>query len=238
MDKQHILNEIRRTAEQNGGKPLGRKRFAKETGITEVDWAGVYWVRWNEVVQEAGYKPNSMRAAYDNDLLFGKLADFISELGHYPVRNELRIRARNDLDFPNESTFQRLGKRSDIARKVIGYCLDRGGLHDVIEICQPIAAKAKEEKESVTTADTDGYVYLMKSGKYYKIGFTNSLDRRQYEIGMQLPQGIEPIHSIRTDDPSGIEAYWHHRFRGMRMNGEWFNLTLKDVAIFKKRKFM
>ena len=81
-----------------------------------------------------------------------------------------------------------------------------------------------------------GFVYMMKSGKYYKIGKTNSIDRRQYEIGLQLAEGLEPIHSIETDDPSGIEAYWHNRFKDKRMNGEWFNLDASDVRAFRLRK--
>jgi hypothetical protein len=83
-----------------------------------------------------------------------------------------------------------------------------------------------------------GFVYLMKSGRHYKIGKTNSVDRRRYEIGIQLPQAIEPIHSIETDDPSGIEAYWHNRFRERRLNGEWFELTASDIRAFRKRRFM
>jgi hypothetical protein len=32
MDKEHILNEIRRTAKENGGSPLGQARFHQQTG--------------------------------------------------------------------------------------------------------------------------------------------------------------------------------------------------------------
>lgn len=238
MQKQHIIDEIRRTAEENGGQPLGRMRFEKETGIKVDDWAGVHWVRWNEAIEEAGYEPNALQGKYDDNTLIEMLVDFIRELGHYPVKNELRMRANNDASFPHDTTYQRLGKRSEVALRVIGFCRDRGDFEDVIEICRPIAAKAKSRDDTTTAPDPGGFVYLMKSGKYYKIGFTNAPDRRQYEIGIQLPEGIEPIHSIRTDDPSGIEAYWHSRFKDKRMKGEWFNLTAKDVAIFKKRKFM
>jgi hypothetical protein len=45
VEKEHIIFEIRRTAEENGGKPLGISRFAAETGIGQVDWLGRYWAR-------------------------------------------------------------------------------------------------------------------------------------------------------------------------------------------------
>ncbi len=56
MDKEHILSEIKKTAEENGGVPLGRSRFETETGINQWDWCGKFWSRWNDAVNEAGDK--------------------------------------------------------------------------------------------------------------------------------------------------------------------------------------
>ena len=56
--EKYILDEIKRTAEENHGKPLGVIRFAKETGIREIDWKGKYWTKWSEAIMEAGYTPN------------------------------------------------------------------------------------------------------------------------------------------------------------------------------------
>ena len=79
-----------------------------------------------------------------------------------------------------------------------------------------------------------GEVYLFKSGRYYKIGRTKDTVRREAEIRIQLPEACDLIHSIKTDDPSGIEVYWHRRFEAKRKQGEWFDLSPADVKAFKR----
>jgi hypothetical protein len=76
----------------------------------------------------------------------------------------------------------------------------------------------------------------LKSGRYFKIGRTNSSGRRERELAIQLPEKAQRIHIIQTDDPIGIEGYWHQRFADRRQNGEWFELTTDDVRAFKRRR--
>ena len=60
--------------------------------------------------------------------------------------------------------------------------------------------------------------------------------RREGEIRVTLPDKINPIHTIKTDDPFGVENYWHRRFSTKRKNGEWFSLSKQDVTSFKRWK--
>jgi hypothetical protein len=109
MTKQHIIEEIRRTAKTNGGVPLGVDRFLKETGIRESDWRGKFWIRWSDAVREAGFKPNQKQTAIDDAVLLEKLIGLIRELGHFPVAAEIRMKDTQDPAFPNLKTFARFG---------------------------------------------------------------------------------------------------------------------------------
>jgi Meiotically Up-regulated Gene 113 (MUG113) protein len=74
--------------------------------------------------------------------------------------------------------------------------------------------------------------------KRYKIGKAVLVARRTDQISLQLPEDLELVHDIRTDDAYGIEDYWHRRFAAKNTKGEWFVLSREDIQAFKRRKFM
>jgi hypothetical protein len=238
VTKQHIIDEIRRTAKENGGVPLGVGRFLKATGIRESDWRGRFWVRWNDAVREAGFQPNQKQGAFDDSVLLEKLISLIRELGHFPVAAEIRFKDANDPDFPNLKTYGRFGVKRDLVARVRSYCESKADYEDVVTICDATTPHEKTEPDGKAKEPTVGSVYLMKSGKHYKIGRSNAVGRREYELGILLPDPPSTVHKIKTDDPAGIEAYWHGRFAAKRKGGEWFELDAADVKVFRRRTFM
>jgi hypothetical protein len=123
---------------------------------------------------------------------------------------------------------------AELARKAGEWCSTSPGYDDVARI---LVHKVGENEE-VAESKVLGSVYLIKSGKYHKVGRSNAVGRRAYEVGLALPEPSRLIHEIVTDDPVGIEAYWHRRFAERRRNGEWFLLSADDVKAFKSRRRM
>lgn len=238
--KDHILDEIRRTTETNGGQPVGRQRFYAETGIKETDWSGRYWARWGDTLQEAGYSPNRLQTGYDEQFLLDKLASFVQKLGRFPAIAELKLEWRQDRTFPSHNTFAQFGGRAKLAARLAAFYQQYDGYEDVVAICAPIALDDKPEvtRNATEKYETFGSIYLLRSGRYYKVGRTNAVGRRERELAIQLPERANVVHSIKTDDPLGIEAYWHTRFKDKRKNGEWFELSSSDVSAFKRRRLM
>lgn len=239
MNKETILREIRRLAAANGGVAPGRLALETETGIRESAWKGVYWVKWNEAVREAGFEPNKMVTAYSKEQLLDALGQLAKEIGHIPTEADIRMRARKESGFPTGKTFARLGSKPERIAHLLDYCRNRPGFEEVVVFSENALASLPKMSEDVPASpDGDGFVYLIKSGRHYKIGRTNDPDRRERELAYQTVDKNVRVHSIRTDDPSGIEAYWLRRFadKRVRADGEWFALNAKDVSAFRRRK--
>lgn len=240
MKKADILQEIKRTAAANGNVPLGAMRFTSETGIKKTDWYGKFWARWGDALREAGFAPNEFQGSYDKNELLEIYAKLAQELGRLPVTGDLRLKTRTDSEFPSSSTFDnRFGTKSEIVGQLAEFCRGRDGYEDVVRMCETYTPPNKDMPDETEASEVnDGFVYLTKSGRFYKIGKTNAAGRRERELALQLPEKATTVHVIRTDDPTGIEAYWHKRFEAKWKNGEWFDLNAADVATFKRRKFM
>jgi hypothetical protein len=240
MNKEHVISEIRRTAKANGGVALGRQRFEKETGIRTSDWYGRFWARWSDAVRDAGLEPNKWRKAYDEEFLIEELIRLTRRLGRVPTRGDLMLASTNDSAFPTKNCFRRLGLRHQIVSRIIAFCEVNPGNDDVANLWKEVAvAEKSEDPEEADSASPEiGYVYLLKHGsrREYKIGRTNNPLRREGEVGIQLPEKLQPVHYIKTDDPPGVESYWHNRFAGKRKEGEWFALTTADIRAFKRWK--
>lgn len=193
-------------------------------------------------VHRTGATPNLLQAAYDEEFLLRSFAELVRALGHFRVYGEARVHAQRFPDFPSETVFRRFGGKQSLAGRLLWFCREHEAYEDVAAICAPVASAPRTRRDDGAAVPASnhalGSVYLLKAGRFYKIARTNAVGRRERELAIQLPQKHKIIDEIKTDDPAGIEAYWHNRFEGRRGNGEWFALTTEDVAAFRRRKFM
>jgi hypothetical protein len=142
-------------------------------------------------------------------------------------------------DTSYEAFFRLSGQQfAALSAKLLDYCRSRNELADVADLlgeedAKPTIPSAAQRRLQRVV----GYVYLAKHGRDYKIGRSNDVTRRRREISLLLPNELEHVHVIETDDPEGIEAYWHRRFEKRRSRGEWFRLTPDDLAAFRRRRY-
>jgi Meiotically up-regulated gene 113 len=233
-DRAKILHEIKRIAAENSGVPPGKRLFTNETGITEGQWSGKYWARWSDAIRDAGLEPNVRKEKIPESTLFQAIIPVIRQFGRFPINNELRmVRLENSYLPGNDIFVRRFGGREGFIEALRSWCEANSKFQDVI--C--LLPKRENALQANTNKTVDGWVYLIKSGDNFKIGRSDNLERRVKQISIALPETANLFHAIQTDDPVGIEEYWHKRFSDCRLNGEWFKLTKSDVAAFKRRKF-
>jgi hypothetical protein len=238
MTKEQILSKVKALAKENGGH-VSKELFKKETGLHEAQFLGKYWLKWNDLLVEAGLQTKSFsNPKIDDNIVLEAFSGLIEKLGKWPTIYERNFERNNNPEFPSDDVFRRFRKEKSLPLAIEEYCES----HNVFPLAAKIAREKMESEKTETSIAKDspitGYVYMMKSGRRYKIGKTNSPSRRHREVKLDLPDPTTLIHSISTDDPTGIEAYWHKRFASMRVRDtEFFELDASDVAAFKRRKY-
>jgi len=155
----------------------------------------------------------------------------------FPTQSELEIYRRLNASLPSVNAIKNhFGGREGLVTALSNLAAT-DTLYADIAAMLPSTPQVLVEKVLNSPRSIEGFVYLIKSGEFYKIGRSDDIERRIKEIRIALPDKAILVHSIRTDDPAGIEAYWHNRFGGKRANGEWFKLSSLDLSAFRKRKY-
>lgn len=209
--------------------------FEKATGIRMSEWYGIHWRSWGDALTEAGYEPNEKQGKLSSDEVLKKYAEAVRHFGRIPAEIDIRMFVRGRPDFPGRTTFtNHFGNKQGLVEALANLVQNNEEYADLADI---VPVSKHPSNQGSPAAITEGYVYLLKSGDHFKIGRSEELERRVKQISVQLPESVTLEHAIRTDDPPGIEAYWHRRFSDRRANGEWFRLTMADIRAFKRRKF-
>ena len=240
VTRERILDQIRRTSEN--GEALGQKGFTKATGIRPKEWER-YWPRWSDAIAEAGFEARLWNAKYDDADVLNRLIIEIRRLGRLPTGREREILHREDESFPSENVFRRFGNKAALVQTVADHCRERPEDSDVYALMIAALPPGGAKERASGTTET-GFVYLLRiypGRALYKIGKSVVVDRREWDLSAANPD-LRREHIIETDDPSGIENYWHRRFAGKRKTygkeREVFELNPEDVVAFKRRKFM
>jgi Meiotically up-regulated gene 113 len=237
VERVEIIEAVRWTAKGNGGSPLGAVRFEAATGIGARDWLP-YWSRFGDVQREAGFEPNKLNAAYPDELLFDKTIELMRELGKYPTARERRTKSLNDVSHPDSKVFERLGNKAQFISKLAAYCADKPEHADMVALLESLietSPSAGTDSAESTGTVRHGFVYLLKGRPgQYKIGHTDAPGRRQFELSAGASTELDLVHKIETDDPKGVETYWHTRFAAQCTHREWFKLSATDVKAFKR----
>jgi hypothetical protein len=211
ITRQEIILEIQKLAATDGTIPEERG-FANATRIKESAWKGKYWARWTEAIREAGYDPNTLTQRIPDEEILEKLATFITNVGHFPIRDEINAQARAVSGFPVWQTIKkRYGGMPETAAALLEYsrktenqtlanlCEDRLKR----EALKPVPAVNLQSNAKASF----GFVYLKYSPslRLYKIGKAIGPTKRGAGISLLLPEDLVAKHEIKTDCPYILE---------------------------------
>ncbi len=85
VERQQIVEEIKRITRENNGHAPGRQAFASATGIKIAEWYPHLWLRWGDALTEAGYAPNPLQTKASDEVLIEKYIHFTRQLGRFPI---------------------------------------------------------------------------------------------------------------------------------------------------------
>lgn len=239
MTKNLVAQRIHALAKERGGH-VSLNAFLAETGINDQWLRTQPWFEgWNNLLQELGLATKSFGVPRAQpEAVARAVGALIAREGKWPTEDELARERKRDAGFPSLKVIRPLRKSGALAALIV-----QAAATDLTLASAAVIASAKVSVDAASdlipaNERVRGYVYLLRSGRRYKIGKSNDPSRRWREVRLELPDETHQIHTIPTDDPSGIETYWHQRFAAKRVrNTEFFELDAADVQAFKRRSY-
>jgi hypothetical protein len=232
-DREKIVEQLTRTTAANGGVPLSTRAFFKETGLGPRDLHRCGWPTHGALLQSQGLARGTMRQAYSDEDLFRPLAELTQTLGHFPTQNEREVERHREPAFPSTEAYFRRARGTSLKAEFVAWCRRCDEYPDLVaKLSGSDATAIRQARPAVR-----GYVYMIRSGKRHKIGRETTAGARQAAAGTWL-EDPAVVHRIATDDPEGVERYWHERFRKQNklVKGEIYDLNAVDVAAFRAWK--
>jgi len=219
-------------------EPPSSKYFYKQSRISHTTLGRIYGQNpFSKLMEECGDAPRSFFVPKsDFDSILEDYGLLIRKLGRPPVLADW-----NQSGGVNSSVINRSHntKWTEMPDKFLEFAISKDEWHDVVVLLSSFKKSSFIKSNNDNGPDLNiqfEEIYLIKSGKYYKIGKTKDFGLRGYQFKILLPEKPELVHKFKTDDPFGIEKYWHNRFANKRKNGEWFDLDNNDIKAFKMRK--
>jgi hypothetical protein len=210
MDGAHkaaVIRAIQQLAEENGGVPVGKERFVAETGFSDYLFQGRLWATWSDAVREAGYDPNPFGSArLDEDALLRQLADLTRKLGKLPTKAQIRLEGRGNAGFPSATTFgTRFGTKAQQAAALHAFIERSPEFADIAAMLPTVADEPVREPDEADNPNAaqpmPGFVYLVRSGKFHKIGRSNIMGGAATRSGYSSPRSCKWCTPSRPTTP-------------------------------------
>lgn len=86
----------------------------------------------------------------------------------------------------------------------------------------------KKTEEYVRSIGTK-HIYIIKSGRYYKIGIAKNVEARLQSIHTSNPNKVKVVYAKEVEKAREVEAHIHNVYNDFRHKLEWFLLNKKQL---------
>ena len=233
------MQRVRALAAERGGH-VSFRAFLSETGVKEKWLRGQeWWAGWNNLLSEIGL-PTRVFDVPRTPLprIVEAVAVLIEREGRWPTDDDLARERKRDVSFPSVGVISPIRRSGALAKGIVSLEETSGKFAKASLIAKEHQPAEMESGDTGPNERVKGYVYLLRTRNKYKIGKSVDPSQRYREVSLLLPDETHQVHTIPTDDPTGIELYWQKRFASKRIRKtEFFLLDADDVQAFKRRKY-